>query len=79
MKIECVDAMVMLDNNKAFNAFVKCEEVERVDSAGGLSNAGSFSIFETTDRKIPNSLKDGEALITDVLVKLEPNVSINLN
>lgn len=77
--IQCVDAMVLLDNKTAFNSFIRCTEVDRINLYGGLRQSDQVSLYETNDRKIPDTLKDGEALITDVLVKLEPNVAINLN
>lgn len=79
MKIECADALVLLDNKTGFNAYMRCEEAQRIQEAGGLLQAGNVSLYETTDRQIPDSLKDGEALITDVLIKLQPNIAQCLN
>jgi hypothetical protein len=80
MRIECADAMVIMDGeNGGFMSYMKCEEVERINAIGGIANAAEVLFYETTDRPIPARLKDGEAVVMDVLVKLDPAVSINLN
>lgn len=74
-----VDVLVVQDgNNKPFLAYMNYENALEVQ-AMGLANAECVNLRETPDRPIPDSLKDGTSCITDVLVRLEPNVAICLN
>lgn len=74
-----VDVLVALDGqNPSFYSYMyhqKALELQEV----GLANAECVNLRETTDRKIPESLKNGTALITDVMVRIEPNTEYNLN
>jgi len=74
-----VDALVVLDGtNPSFLSYMNYEEAQRIQQCG-LNNAGKVLLKETTDRVIPESLKNGTSEICDVQVKMEANVPIYLN
>jgi hypothetical protein len=75
-----VDVIVMQDGeNPAFKAYMPHSSALTIQENGGLSHATSINLRETPDRPIPNSIKDGTSCITDVLVRLEPNINFSLN
>ena len=74
-----VDAVVMLDGqNGGFFSYMNYDEAQRIQACG-LANANQVLLKETTDREIPESLKQGITEITDVQIKMEANVPIYLN
>lgn len=74
-----VDALVVLDGtNPSFLSYMNYDEAQRIQQCG-LNNAGKVLLKETTDRIIPDSLKNGTSEICDVLVKLDPNCAVYLN
>lgn len=79
MKEMCTDVIVLLDgNNGGFHSYMKTTEAERIGTQG-LQNAQHVILTELPDRPIPNTLKDGTALIKDVLVKIQPTIGIYKN
>lgn len=75
----CVDCLVVLDGkNPSFFSYMDYEQAQFLQEVG-LSNAEAIILKETNDRQIPRSLTKGISMITDVLVRLEPNICINLN
>lgn len=73
------DVLVMQDGyNPSFFSYMACEEAQRIQECG-LANAGQIWLKEVDERPIPKCLKKGESEITDILVKLQPNVPIYLN
>lgn len=75
-----VDALVILDGeNGGFFSYMNHEQAQQIQLTGGLANQECINLRETEERKIPESLKRGEACITDILVRLEPNVEYSLN
>lgn len=74
-----VDAIVMLDGeNGGFFSYMYHEEALKLQAIG-LENAEQILLRETTDRLIPDSLKQGVTQICDVWVRLEPNMVFILN
>ena len=74
-----VDALVVLDGeNGGFFSYMNYDEAQRIQQCG-LASAGQVLLKETTDRKIPDTLKNGITEICDVWVRLEPNISYSLN
>lgn len=74
------DAIVYLDGkNGGFHSWMAIEEANRIMNNGGLQEAGCAVLRETDDRPIPQTLKDGQVEITDIHIKLEPNVFFYLN
>lgn len=74
-----VDCLVTLDGrNKPFFSYVPYDVAQKIQEIG-LENAETIIFRETEDRKIPKVLVDGLACITDVYVRLEPDVVMNLN
>ena len=70
---EVVPAWVCLDGkNGIFDTYLPCEEVERINACGGLPNAERIILRETPEKKIPEMLTHGEALIKDILILVVP-------
>lgn len=75
-----VDALVILDGeNPAFFSYMGHEQVQQIQLTGGLSNQECINLRETEERKIPESLKRGEACITDILIRMESNCEYYIN
>lgn len=74
-----VDCFVLENTGKAFFSLMPHERAKEIEASGGLSNAEQIHLKETSERPIPQSIKTGEACITDILVRLEPNVMQYLN
>lgn len=75
-----VDALVMLDGeNGGFHSYMSYENALEIQACGGLANAECINLRETEDRKIPQSLKEGLACVTDILVRLDPSIPYFLN
>lgn len=75
-----VDCLVMLDGqNNGFFSYMDYDQAYAVQEFGGLQKAEQVVLKETTDRPIPESLKQGLTEITDVLVRLQPNCAFYLN
>ncbi len=73
------DVLVVQDGeNPSFFSYTVEEETQRITQCG-LQNAGRIHLRETPERRIPQSLKDGQSEITDIQVKLAPNVIVYLN
>lgn len=75
----CADALVLMDSMNAFKSHMRIEEVERINACGGIPNAETVNLWESKERPIPSCLKYGESIIKDVLVVMQPNISICLN
>ena len=74
------DVLVVQDGqNPSFYAYMDQEETQRIQALGSLSNADRVCLKDTEERPIPQSLKKGESFITDIQVKLEPNIVYYLN
>lgn len=74
-----VDCLVVQDGtNPSFFSYMNHSEAQRIQECG-LNNAEQVLLKETTDRVIPESLKQGVSEITDVLVRLELNTTLCLN
>ena len=70
---EVVQAWVILDGkNGIFDTYLPCEEVERINLAGGLPNAERIILRETPEKKIPKMLTHGEAMIKDIWITVIP-------
>lgn len=75
-----VDLIVLQDGeNRGFFSYMNHEQAVEIQMCGGLENAECVNLRETPDRPIPDSLKNGTSTITDILVRLEPNVEVSLN
>lgn len=75
-----VDCLVRLDGeNPSFYSLMPHEKALEIQNNGGLSECSQIILRETPERPIPESVKKGEACITDILVRLEPNMCIFLN
>jgi hypothetical protein len=75
-----VDCLVLLDGeNGGFFSYMDYDQAFAIQEFGGLQKAEQVVLKETTDRRIPESLKSGITEITDVLVRLEPNCAFYLN
>lgn len=74
------DVMVVLDGeNGVFKSYMNCDEVNRLQTNGGLSQAEQVNLRETEDRPVPESLKDGTSMITDVWVTIIPGPAFSGN
>jgi hypothetical protein len=80
MEREVVDVIVLQDGeNRPFFSYMDAEQANMIANCGGLSQAECVNLRETKERPVPQSLKDGQSTITDVLVRLQPNIAIYLN
>lgn len=74
-----VDCIVITDGtNPDFFSYMPYEQAQAIQQVG-LSHSEQVILRETPDRKIPDGMKNGEMCITDILVRLEPNISVSLN
>lgn len=65
--------IVILDgNNKPFRSYINCD-VANLMIQKGMKNFESLTLRETEDRRVPESLKQGMSMITDVWITLTPN------
>lgn len=75
-----VDALVLMDDKThGFMSLMPHEKALEIQQQGGLQNCEQIILRETTERPIPQSIKEGTSIITDILVKLEPTVTYCLN
>lgn len=74
-----VDCFVLEDSGKAFFSLMTHDKAQEIQANGGLANAEQINLRETTERPIPDSIKQGISCIQDILVKIEPNQMIYLN
>lgn len=80
MEREVVDIIVVQDGtNKSFLSYMDADQANMIANCGGLSQTEQVHLNETETRPIPDSLKEGFSIITDVLVRLQPNCSYSLN
>ena len=80
MEREVVDVLVVQDGaNKSFLSYMDADQANMIANCGGLSQTEQVHLNETETRPIPDSLKEGFSIITDVLVRLQPNCSYSLN
>lgn len=74
-----VDAIIMLDGqNGGFKAWMDFDEAKRISDIG-WENVNCINIRDAQDRPIPQTLKNGETIITDIMVRIEPNIEVSLN
>lgn len=70
------DVIVVLDGeNPSFKSYMNCDQVALIQNNGGLSCAEQVFLRETSDRPVPESLKGGISMITDIWVTLVPGPS----
>lgn len=78
---DCVvnDALVVLDGkNPSFFSWILQEETDRIKECG-LKNAEYVFLKDTPDRPMPQSLLHGRSEITDIQIRLQPDVVVYLN
>lgn len=74
-----VDAIAILDGgNYGFFTYLKHEEAIRIQECG-LANAEQINLREVPQRPVPDHVKQGLSIISDIWVKLEPNTTIYIN
>lgn len=75
----CVDALVLLDNGKTgFHSYVEINHAIELYNTG-LANAEYVNLRESDKYSVPDSLKNGESAITDLLIRMEVNKEYFLN
>lgn len=75
-----VDVIALQDDRThGFFSLMPHEKALEIQQQGGLSQCEQIILRETTERPIPQSIKEGTSMITDILVRLEPTVVYCLN
>lgn len=67
------------DKTHGFFSLMLHEKALEIQNNGGLSQCEQIFLRETTERPIPQSIKEGTSMITDILVRLDPSTVYCLN
>jgi len=59
-------------DNKPFDTYIPCDEVNRIVEAGGLKHTDRIILHETEDKPIPESFKNGITSAVDILIVQVP-------
>lgn len=73
------DAIVVQESGKAFRSFIPSTVIEQIGQCGGLTNTPMLTLKETPERPIDPGVMDGTDKIMDILVEMQPGMTINLN
>ena len=75
-----VDCIILTDDKRqGFFSLMPHDNALEIQQNGGLENAEQIILRETSERPIPQNVKEGLACISDILVKLEPTISYFVN
>ena len=61
-----------------FESLMKCDEANRIQLAGGLSQIDNYVLTETPGHKLPQGMKDGTLKMADAFITIANGEEYNL-